>query len=1004
MASEEQYLDDLLKNVIGDEPPKERTMQDVMREIGVDYNPEPENESKTPDTDPNIVLSDPVSASDDIPAADIPGTFEEIPVADTSDSFEDIPVADTSDSFETEPVDPDNISQEDSSNLTFPDQDVLADMLDILDDPASFANETQTVDTTEEEISRMLEDVPGIIDESDVPAETDPLQDDLESMLDGIEETFNSEEIPAEEPASQDDLAAMLEGMGGDDPNAKMSPDDIAAMFAAAEGATAADEETPAEETLEEAPAEEAPVEEASVEEAAAEEIPLEEIPAEEPASQDDLAAMLEGMGGDDPNAKMSPDDIAAMFAAAEGATAADEETPAEETPAEETPVEETPADEALTEEAPAEETSDEDGVMMSSDDELLKMLGEATTAEDFVMPEDRLAKAEDSDISVEENEADAATENAEIDENNLSQSDIEALMAGEPLGMPSGDSQEDLEALLAMAGEGADEPSSETQDDLEAMLAAAGEGSEESATGETAPDGDLSQDDLEAMLGGIDTGETAESSEELSDVEKLEATEGSDEDLLSLLEGIDDTPEEERGLDGLPDELSGVLGEEEDDQAKPKKKKFSLLSLLPFGKKKKKDEEEVKANWDEIDGEPDSDQPIEAAAEQIDDILAGIENEGEEAAPLAAGEGEISEDAPEAGEKKKGFFAKILSFLFDEEEEEEIPPEEVSNDDILAQIDAENAEEDAKGKKGKKGKKDKKKKGKKAEGEEGEGSSEESEEGGDDSKKKKKKKEKAPKEPKEPKEKEPRKVVLSKKAFIALVALCASIIAAIVILSNLLPDHADKAAARRAYFQGDYRAVYDKLHDKNLGDSDYLLYKKAETVLLLQRRIDSYRNRIKLNEPAQALDSLLEGVHLYDVLSEGDNYNVKSELVPLYEQILEILGSEYGIDHDEAVRLYSIEDRDVYTEELIKIISRGNYIIERPGNNPAPVTDEESVFEDAESQLPPPDRDTNNEMPLQEPNPDEMVPMQDDTAPGDEPIFEELHPMEDLLEAEEDL
>jgi hypothetical protein len=42
--------------------------------------------------------------------------------------------------------------------------------------------------------------------------------------------------------------------------------------------------------------------------------------------------------------------------------------------------------------------------------------------------------------------------------------------------------------------------------------------------------------------------------------------------------------------------------------------------------------------------------------------------------------------------------------------------------------------------------------------------------------------------------------------------------------------------------------------------------------------------------------------------------------------------------------------------------------------------------------------------MPLQEPNPDEMVPMQDDTAPGDEPIFEELHPMEDLLEAEEDL
>ena len=661
MASEEQYLDDLLKNIIGDEPPKERTMQDVMREIGVSYVPEPETQSQTPDIDPDINISDPVSMPEDIPV---------------------------------------DLSQEDTSNLTFPDQDVLADMLDILDNPASFANETQPAETTEDEISQMLEEVPGIIDEP-VPAEeptsvedivpaedfasaeeSDPLQENLESMLDGIEASYNAgevEEVPTQElssedidamiaavegepsegsveesvveTASQDELSAMLEGIDeGSDvltdytSSENLSSEDIDAMIAVAEGISASPEEAPTEEFVEDIPIEEPAVE-----------VPVEEIPAEEPASQDDLAAMLAGMGGDDPNAKMSPDDIAAMFAAAEGATAAAEEAPVEEIPAEETvedisieepaeePAEEAPADESASQDDlaamlegmdGAEESPAEDGVMMSSDDELLKMLGEATTAEDFVMPDDRLAKTDEEAEATAESEGEGEIETPdtaevesvpEIDEDNLSQSDIEALMAGEPLGMPAGDSQEDLEALLAMAGGDEETPAEESQDDLEAMLAAADEGSEEEASTE----GNLSQDDLEAMLGGMDMEEPASSSEEMSDVEKLEATEGSDEDLLSLLEGIDDTPEEERGLDGLPDELSGVLGEEETDEIKPKKKKFSLLSLLPFGKKKKKGEEEDQANWDDIEGESNADQPIEAAAEQIDDILAGIHIHG---------------------------------------------------------------------------------------------------------------------------------------------------------------------------------------------------------------------------------------------------------------------------------------------------------------------------------------------------------------------------------------
>ena len=151
--------------------------------------------------------------------------------------------------------------------------------------------------------------------------------------------------------------------------------------------------------------------------------------------------------------------------------------------------------------------------------------------------------------------------------------------------------------------------------------------------------------------------------------------------------------------------------------------------------------------------------------------------------------------------------------------------------------------------------------------------------------------------------------------------------------------------------------------------------------------------NRIKLNEPAQALDSLLEGVHLYDILSEEDRYNTKEELSKIYDEILTILSTQYGIDRNEALRIYSIEDPDAYTEELIRIISGGNYIIEKPGAAPDQITDEELAPEDIPDEEPP-----------QEITGESEVEPADEQEINEEMTFEELHPLDDLLEAEEDL
>ena len=110
-------------------------------------------------------------------------------------------------------------------------------------------------------------------------------------------------EAPVEEPA-EDPLAAF----DTSDPNKQLSPDEIAAMFAATSGDAPA--ETPAEEVSVEEPVEEAPVDEPAAE------------PAEDPLASFDTS---------DPNKQLSPDEIAAMFAAASGDAPAEE--PKEEKP-----------------------------------------------------------------------------------------------------------------------------------------------------------------------------------------------------------------------------------------------------------------------------------------------------------------------------------------------------------------------------------------------------------------------------------------------------------------------------------------------------------------------------------------------------------------------------------------------------------------------------------------------------------------------------------------------
>ena len=466
--------------------------------------------------------------------------------------------------------------------------------------------------------------------------------------------------------------------------------------------------------------------------------------------------------------------------------------------------------------------------------------------------------------------------------------------------------------------------------------------------------------------------------SDEPNVVDKLDNIGDSDEDLLALLEGIDEMP----GTDDSEDEISALLGDDDEKSSKKKKKekkskKEKKPFKLPFLKKKESAEnedtkvEDSKA-WDSInvDGdisEDELDQTDELVSEdtnEMDDLLNSIGGMDESSEIESLSEDEIDglDDIKEKGSKKKkkskknkepkepGFLAKLIMKLTEEIDDEETDGksiDELSNEDIIAEVDAENANLEEKGKKTKKPKKEKKaKKGKKGDAPaEGEG-----EEGAADNKKAKKKKEKKPKEPKEPKEKIPSKKILSKKAFIGLIAFCATLVAATVILSSILPDYADTKKAREAFYKQDYETVYNNLYNKKLNSSDRILFERSKTYLAVKKRYDAYLNKKSLGFEVEALDSLLEGVYVYqNVFMNADSY-IKPEIDIVYNNILSELSDKYNLNFEDSIYIYTLDSAE-YTKILNDIVNKGSWSLESE-NTESEIIDNETKNDNTEDSL----------------------------------------------------
>ncbi len=278
----------------------------------------------------------------------------------------------------------------------------------------------------------------------------------------------------------------------------------------------------------------------------------------------------------------------------------------------------------------------------------------------------------------------------------------------------------------------------------------------------------------------------------------------------------------------------------------------------------------------------------------------------------------DLGEKEKEKPEKKKGILSKLFGALTEEDPEETISDE---NKAILDELDAEDKEASKK-KKGKKGKADKKK-GKDAEEDEDE---EDGKGKGKEKKEKKKPKKVKPKKEKPIKAKPsvytgPTKRV-SKKSVMVIILFAATVFAIVYFAVNVLSKMLQLNSAKEAFERRDYVACYEKMYGMELSEEEQEMFKHAELVMKMQRRLAVYEKYMAEEMELEALDSLMRGVASYEELyNEAQAYGAGVEVHAYYMEMIEILEADYGLSQADAIAIAFCESNVQYTRYLTALV-----------------------------------------------------------------------------------
>ncbi len=357
---------------------------------------------------------------------------------------------------------------------------------------------------------------------------------------------------------------------------------------------------------------------------------------------------------------------------------------------------------------------------------------------------------------------------------------------------------------------------------------------------------------------------------------------ESSEDDMMGLYDILGVTPE------NAGEDTAGIEDLEKSDRSSKKKKKKRKL----FGRKKREDTAEEQKVDLALDLMQNGQKEAEALPEKADEqekATGSEENTSEEAeenTPQMEGQPEGTPGA--APEDETESINSLISDLGLGEGLDDIPEKTDEPEEEQP------AEDKKKKKKPKKQKKPKQKKPKKP------------------------KKEKKPKEPKGPEE----IIKVPIPFLIFLLSVGALMVLGVLFGGSYYQYQTGISNATTYYVNQKYGQAYDELYHLDIKKDDEYFYGQVNTVMQVYANYRSYAELIKIGNYTDALDSLLNGVRMFDKYKDiaRDEYNCYNDLSQALTWIDTALQDVYGITESEAREINLGGKKLAYSKRVAEI------------------------------------------------------------------------------------
>ena len=139
----------------------------------------------------------------------------------------------------------------------------------------------------------------------------------------------------------------------------------------------------------------------------------------------------------------------------------------------------------------------------------------------------------------------------------------------------------------------------------------------------------------------------------------------------------------------------------------------------------------------------------------------------------------------------------------------------------------------------------------------------------------------------------------------------------------NFFSDTIQKRTALEAYERHDYLTFYNAIYGLELSEEEEIMFKHAQVVLKVERRLTLYEKYLKERSYLKALDELIQAVANYDdMYGLAQECGATTEVASLYARIWLLLEDGYGLTPEDARAIALCDSNVEYTRYLTAIIA----------------------------------------------------------------------------------